>query len=160
MGWSFFQRFDSSDNRAWAIPDILTCTCSAFSLKRAPGHRYLQQERCFNLTKMSSTTLIYSLQWSFTSDLLNLWPPQQSTEHHSPNWRLPWFDSFSSSPSASFISQLSPTSWPRFPTEPESRNVDTFIRSKSFKLNFTPRKVRKSGQFWCFNQIKLMKRIS
>ena len=41
----------------------------------------------------------------------------------------------------------------------ELRNVNSFTRSKTLELNFTPRKARKSRQFWHLSQIKCAKRI-
>ena len=41
----------------------------------------------------------------------------------------------------------------------ELRNVNSLTRSKNLKLNFTPRKARKSRQFWYLSQTKLTKRI-
>ena len=37
----------------------------------------------------------------------------------------------------------------------ELRNVNSFTQSKNLKLNFTPRKARKSRQFWYLSQTKL-----
>ena len=42
----------------------------------------------------------------------------------------------------------------------ELRNVNSFTRSKNLKLNFTPRKARKSRQFWYLSRTKLTKRIA
>ena len=37
----------------------------------------------------------------------------------------------------------------------ELRNVNSFTRSKTPELNFTPRKARKSRQFWDLSETKL-----
>ena len=39
------------------------------------------------------------------------------------------------------------------------RNVNSFTRSKTLELNFTPRKARKSRQFWDVSETKLTKMI-
>ena len=41
----------------------------------------------------------------------------------------------------------------------ELRNVNSFTRSKTLELNFTPRKARKSRQFWDLSETKLTKMI-
>ena len=41
----------------------------------------------------------------------------------------------------------------------ELRNVNSFTRSKTLELNFTPRKARKSRQFWDLSETKLTKII-
>ena len=41
----------------------------------------------------------------------------------------------------------------------ELRNVNSFTRSKTLELNFTPRKARKSRQFWDPSETKLTKII-
>ena len=42
----------------------------------------------------------------------------------------------------------------------ELRNVNSFTQSKNLKINFTPRKARKSQQFWYLSRTKLTKRIA
>ena len=41
----------------------------------------------------------------------------------------------------------------------ELQNVNSFTRSKTLELNFTPRKARKSRQFWDLSETKLTKMI-
>ena len=45
------------------------------------------------------------------------------------------------------------------PPPPKLRNVNSFTRSKTLELNFTPRKARKSQQFWDLSETKLTKII-
>ena len=47
----------------------------------------------------------------------------------------------------------------RFNSWSELRNVNSFTRSKILELNFIPRKVRKSRQFWDLSETKLTKMI-
>ena len=42
----------------------------------------------------------------------------------------------------------------------ELRNVNSFTRNKTLELNFTPRKARKSRQFWDLSETKLTKNDS
>ena len=41
----------------------------------------------------------------------------------------------------------------------ELRNVNSFTQSKTLELKYTPRKARKSRQFWDLSEIKLTKMI-
>ena len=42
----------------------------------------------------------------------------------------------------------------------ELQNANSFTQSKALELNFTPRKVRQSQQFWYFIHTKLTKKIA
>ena len=50
--------------------------------------------------------------------------------------------------------------WCNFSPQSELGNVNSFTQSKNLKLNFTPRKARKSRQFWYLSRTKLTKRIA